>query len=73
MLVVNTKVTLKGKNEKVNKSNKASSVANTLSIGNKAKITSDQKKGDPRAVGALISNKSRSHTPLFLLTFEILN
>ena len=59
-LVGNTKEAFKGKNAKVNKSTKASSVANTSSINNKAKTTGDQKKGDPRDDGALIGKKSRS-------------
>ena len=71
--VGNTKVTLKGKNGKVNKLNKSSSVTNTSSVNDKAKTTGDQKKGDPRENGALIGNKSRYQTPPFLLTFEIFN
>ena len=63
------KATLKGKNGKVNKS----SVENTSSVKNKDKTTIDQKKGDPRVYRDLIYKKSRSHTSLFLLTFEIFN
>ena len=53
----NTKETLKGKNVKVNKSTKVSSVTNTSSVDNKIKTMGDQKKGDPRADGALIDKK----------------
>ena len=67
VMVGNTKVTLKGKNVKVNKS------TNSSSVNNKSKTMVDQKKGDPRADGTLIGKKSRSQTPPFLLTFEIFN
>ena len=58
--VGNMKVTLKGKNVKVNKSTKSSNSANTSSVRNKAKTTGDQKKGDPRVDGDLIRKKSSS-------------
>ena len=45
----NTKVTLKGKNVKVNKLTKSSSVTNTSNVENKSKIKIYQNKGDPRA------------------------
>ena len=70
-MVGNVKVTLKGKNPKVTKSTKASSCTNTSSVDNKAKTVGDQKKGDPRVDGVLIGNKQLSHTPSFLMTFEI--
>ena len=73
MTVGNTKVKIKGKNVKVNKLTKSSSVSNTSSVNNKAKKMVDQKKGDPRADGALIDKKSISLTPPFILTFEISN
>ena len=68
----NTKVTHKGKNVKANKKTKNSSVTNT-SMDDKAKTTDGKKKGDPRADQAFIGKKSRSKTPLFILTFEIFN
>ena len=72
-MVGNIEATLKGKNVKVNKSTKASSVENTSNVNNKAKTMVDQNKGDPRVDGASITKKSRSQTPPFLFTFEIFN
>ena len=59
--------------EKVNKSTKASIVANTSSLNNKDKTTSDQKKGAPRANGALIRKKTdlRPHHLSWPLKYEI--
>ena len=71
VLVGNVKVTLKGKNAKVTKLTKASSVASTSSIDNKAKKTGDQNKGDPRADGALIDKKSQSSYPT--ISLDLLN
>ena len=51
---------------------KTSSFTNT-SVVDKAKTTTQKRKGDPREDGALIGNNSRSQTPPFLLTFEIFN
>ena len=73
MEIGNSKETLKGNNTKATKSAKTSSVASTLSVENKEKITMDKKQLDPKADGALIGRKSRSQTPPFLLTFKIFN
>ena len=56
----NTKPTLKGKNAKVNKSTRVSSVTNTSSANNKDKTMVDEKKGDPIVDRFLINKKSRS-------------
>ena len=40
---------------------------------NKEKTIEEEKRPNPRTNGALIGRKSRSQTPPFLLTFEILN
>ena len=73
VMVENIEETLKGKIVKVNKWTKASSFTNTSNVDNKARTMVDQKKGDASEDGTLISKKSRSRTPPFLLTFEIFN
>jgi hypothetical protein len=52
---------------------KTSSVANTSSMENQEKKTKKEKRPNPRVDGALIGRKSRSQTPPFLLTIDILN
>ena len=69
-MVGNVKETLKIKIGKVNKLTKASSVTNISNVDNKSKTTIDQKKGDPRADGALIHKKSRSQAPPFLMILK---
>ena len=73
VVIVNSKVTLKGNNVKATKSAKTSSVANTSSVENKENTTMDKKQHDPKEDGALIRRKSRSHTAHFILTFDIFN
>ena len=73
MLVGNSKATSKGKSIKATKTFKASSVRNTSNVEDKERTTIEEKKPNLRADGILIERKSRSHTPPFLLTFEILN
>ena len=46
---------------------------NTLSTKNKEKTTEEVKKPNTREDGAFIGRKSKSQTPPFLLTFEIVN
>ena len=55
--VGNIEATLEGKNVKVNKSTKASSVTNTSNVNNKVKTMVDQNKGDPREDGSFIGKK----------------
>ena len=63
----------KDKNVKTTKQVKTLSVANTSSMKNKEKTIEEDKRPNPREDGALIGRKSRSQTPLFLLTFDIFN
>ena len=60
MVVGNSKVTPKGKSAKAIKIVKASSVANTYNVEDKEKTTTEEKRPNPRADGALIGGKSRS-------------
>ena len=73
MIVGNPKTTQKGKSMRSTRIVKASSVANTSSVENKEKTTVEENRPNPREGGELIGRKSRSQTPPFLLTFEILN
>ena len=73
MVVGNSKATPKEKDVKTTKTAKASSVANTSSMENKEKTTEDEKRSNSKTDGELIGRKSRSQTPPFLLTFDILN
>ena len=66
-------MTPKGKSIKTTETLKASSVTNTSNVEGKDRTTMEEKKPNPRVDGLLIGRKSRSHTPPFLLTFEIFN
>ena len=73
MVVGNSREAPKEKNVKTTKIVKTSSVTNTSIMENKETTTKEEKRPDPRVNGALIGRKSRSQTPLFLLTFDIFN
>ena len=73
VVVGNSKATLKEKNVNTTKIAKSSIVANTSSMENKEKTTKEEQRPNPRTDRALISRKSISQTPPFILTFYIFN
>jgi hypothetical protein len=73
VVIGNSKAEPKEKIVKTTKIVKTSSATNTSSMENNEKTTKEEKRLNPRANGVLIGRKSRSQTPPFLLTFDILN
>ena len=73
VLIGNSKATLKGMSTKDTKIVKNFSVTNTSNVENQERTTMEEKRPNPRVDGDLFGRKSRSYTPPFLLTFEILN